>query len=268
MIQPLSLTPSDNWLASQPLTNEDRLTVLRRTPLRVVSWSMFPTIHKGDLLDVCAPNHLETGDIIVYLQNSDLICHRVKALPADGSLLTAGDANNGSGERVQRSQVLGKVVEIIRGDRRLSPSVTIRPSPFAILRCVVDHWKGCSWDRLRRWLRNVACWLRWHPALQRGLLILLRRWFTAHLTMSGSIGTLPAVRTLLVTGFPVRETDLQHVRRLLRPDQYPTVQVRLHHRVLGSLNMRTGERTLHPLAEGLGIDIYFNQLLRLWRLPY
>jgi hypothetical protein len=268
MIHPLIIRPSDGWFASSYLSNEDRLAILQRTPMRVVSWSMFPTILKGDLIEVCAPDHLTVGDIVVYLHGPVLVCHRVKALSTDGTLLTGGDAGEHVVERIEQSRVLAKVVAVVRGRKRLQISHSAHPSAFVLLRYLTDHWISRGREQLRRGLGNVARWLRRHPALQRALFAVLRRCFTAHVTVSGPVDTVPTERVLLVCQFPLREADLDLLRRSGAPDQWINVRVRCRRLLLGSLDTKTGEQTLHPLAEGLGFERLFDQLLHRCHLHF
>ncbi len=267
-IQPLIIRPSEGWFVSPHLPNKDRLTILQRTPLRVASWSMFPTIHKGDLLEVRAPDHLAVGDIVVYCHGSVLVCHRVKTLCSDGSLFTGGDAGQNAAERIEQSQVLAKVVAVVRGRTRLPVSHSTGQSALVLLRYMTDHWISRGREQLRRGLGTVARRLGRHAASQRALFTVLRRCFTAHVTVSGPIGTVPTERVLLITQFPLREAELELLRNAVDPDQEVKVQVRCRHLLLGSLYIKTGEQTLHPLAEGLGFERLFDQLLSRWRVRF
>src|SRR5437867_6139250 len=86
---------------------------------RVASWSMYPALHKGDQLTVepASTTSLQVGDVILFHQSGQLICHRVVAIQeteAGPRLITKGDAATGCGETIQPEQVLGKVVAVAR----------------------------------------------------------------------------------------------------------------------------------------------------------
>src|SRR2546428_13102703 len=54
---------------------------------RVASWSMYPAVWKGDQLTVepASPTSLQAGDVILFHQCGQLICHRVVALDTAGA---------------------------------------------------------------------------------------------------------------------------------------------------------------------------------------
>ena len=86
---------------------------------RVTSWSMYPTLRKGDQLTVepASPTSLQVGDVILFHQWDQLICHRVVALEKVGigaRIVTKGDAATGAGEVLDLGQVLGRVVAVRR----------------------------------------------------------------------------------------------------------------------------------------------------------
>ena len=45
---------------------------------KVASWSMFPTIHKGDLIEIEPVASLRVGDVVVFRSRDALVCHRVR----------------------------------------------------------------------------------------------------------------------------------------------------------------------------------------------
>jgi signal peptidase len=87
--------------------------------------SMFPLIQNGDFLTVRPFEGWDAkpGDVIFYLTRGDKsIVHRVIRIDSRNDhpvLITRGDASPSSRERVQKEQVLGKVIEIHRGNRRI-----------------------------------------------------------------------------------------------------------------------------------------------------
>jgi signal peptidase I len=86
---------------------------------RVVSWSMTPTIRKGDRLELGRVDALQVGDVIVYRQDRLFICHRIHR--SDGShLYLRGDANDGPSEEISTLDVVGRVTALLRDGRRLA----------------------------------------------------------------------------------------------------------------------------------------------------
>src|SRR2546427_2193665 len=70
---------------------------------RVASWSMYPAVWKGDQLTVepASPTSLQAGDVILFHQCGQLICHRVVALDTAGAwktVISKGGAGTAWGE--------------------------------------------------------------------------------------------------------------------------------------------------------------------------
>src|SRR5437867_4782348 len=87
--------------------------------LRVAGQSMSTVLWNGDQITVvpASPASLQEGDVILFHQSGQLICHRVVAIQeteAGPRLITKGDAATGCGETIQPEQVLGKVVAVAR----------------------------------------------------------------------------------------------------------------------------------------------------------
>lgn len=77
----------------------------------VVSDSMEPVLHRGDLLFVVSPAGIDVGDIAIYKRDASdfTIVHRVIAI--DGDIFTIkGDNNQRADPPVRRDQIIGKVV--------------------------------------------------------------------------------------------------------------------------------------------------------------
>jgi len=94
---------------------------------RAPGTSMHPTIRHGDLITVepVASSNLKRGDIILYRLRNDFIAHRlVNIEERNGCGLTfflRGDASTTCDAPVKPTQVLGKVVCLERGQRRIDP---------------------------------------------------------------------------------------------------------------------------------------------------
>jgi len=94
---------------------------------RAPGTSMHPTIRHGDLITVepVAASKLKRGDIILYRLQKSFVAHRlVNIEERNGCGLTfilRGDASTTCDAPVKPAQVLGKVVRVERGNRRLDP---------------------------------------------------------------------------------------------------------------------------------------------------
>ena len=94
---------------------------------RAPGTSMHPTIRHGDLITVepVAPSNLKRGDIILCRLQNGFIAHRlVNIEERNGCGLTfflRGDASTTCDAPVKPAQVLGKVVCLERGHRRIDP---------------------------------------------------------------------------------------------------------------------------------------------------
>ena len=114
--------------------------------------SMAPSVWPGDIVTIesVAAAELEPGDVALYERPEGVVLHRYMGA-GPGGLRFRGDARSIDDAPVQPAQVLGKVIAIRRGRRRLFParllnviarilSPLLRRSPLA--------WAGAQ--RLRR----------------------------------------------------------------------------------------------------------------------
>jgi signal peptidase I len=113
-------------LAAEALRSAGKLKV------RANGLSMLPTLWPGDVLTVQSirPEQADPGEIVLYLRRGRFFIHRIvdKPLSGDGThLITRGDCMAEDDPRVERSELLGKVIEVRRANsvfvpaRRLSP---------------------------------------------------------------------------------------------------------------------------------------------------
>jgi len=105
------------------------------------SWSMFPTIQKGDVLTIESTDRIRIGDVVVFPFMGALVCHRVKSIDAGGEIHTQGDAANRLDAPIQRQDILGKVTGIIRGHNRLVPAPAPHPSPADLMWMKIDFFQ-------------------------------------------------------------------------------------------------------------------------------
>jgi hypothetical protein len=145
------------------------LNQLRRTgreELRLLSGSMAPLLKPGDHVLVVLPSarRLWPGDLVVFQEGGQLVCHRLRAIYAPGRYLQKGDASL-QGGRLRREHVIGTPVHVRVGDR----IVRLRGGRFRILNTLLwlllvgrDFLCGCSrpipglrW-RCARWCNRIV----------------------------------------------------------------------------------------------------------------
>jgi hypothetical protein len=88
------------------------------TPL-VSSESMTPTLQIGDEIEIEQADNLRVGDVVVYRQDHQLICHRIHRIEGH-RLFLRGDATLGSFEEVDIRQTVGRVEHFLRNKQRMA----------------------------------------------------------------------------------------------------------------------------------------------------
>jgi signal peptidase I len=90
---------------------------------------MLPAVWPGDVLEVRRQEAAEVqpGDVVLYWRQGRLVAHRVvEKLSRQGGILliTQGDRMRQPDSPLAPPEVLGRVVEVTRGPRRVSPRLT------------------------------------------------------------------------------------------------------------------------------------------------
>jgi len=111
--------------------------------------SMLPTLWPGDILTVQSvrPEQVEPGEIVLYMRQDRFFIHRIVStdLRRDKAFLVArGDCMFEDDPAVDRSELLGKIVEVRRAGSTFTPMR--RFSPFHRLLA----WLFCHWSLFRR----------------------------------------------------------------------------------------------------------------------
>ncbi|MDP2157041.1 MAG: signal peptidase I [Nitrospirota bacterium] len=87
--------------------------------LNTRGFSMFPLIRTGDRIIIKSVRSPALGDVIVFKKNDELVCHRLRRIFVENGttfLQTKGDNQFKPDEPITSSEILGKVVEIDRGN--------------------------------------------------------------------------------------------------------------------------------------------------------
>jgi signal peptidase I len=147
----------------------DLPVVSHLSTLTITSWSMFPTIHKGDAIEVGPADPITAGDIVVFHHAGILVCHRVVGTDAGGDIRTQGDQATGQDPPVPRQDILGKVTAVIRRGRRFPPTVAPEASATDVFSMRMDlflgtlrarlhdaAWAGAAFLKRRAWVRQLA----------------------------------------------------------------------------------------------------------------
>lgn len=121
MIHLLPSLTLDGRFSAQDLPDALQLPLLNSMVVpRIVSSSMTPTIQKGDRLVLSPPTSLTVGAIVVFRNDTMLVCHRITAIDPQGTLSTRGDATQGACEVVQPGSVIGVVTGVMREGTHMS----------------------------------------------------------------------------------------------------------------------------------------------------
>jgi signal peptidase len=126
--------------------------------LRVVGTSMLPVLWPGDILLVHRhnPTEVNPGDVVVFRHGRRLVTHRVvHRTPCQKPIqwVTRGDRLKYDDAPVSSHELLGRVVSIQRGSRRLSPHLTFWNK---IGSSILSRSEFCT--RLLLRLRRIAMW--------------------------------------------------------------------------------------------------------------
>jgi signal peptidase I len=111
--------------------------------------SMLPTLWPGDVLTVQSvrPEQVEPGEIVLYMRHDRFFIHRIVSTDPrrdKACLVTRGDCMFEDDPPVDRSELLGKIVEVRRAGSTFLP--VRKPSPFRRLLA----WLFCHWSLFRR----------------------------------------------------------------------------------------------------------------------
>lgn len=92
--------------------NKTYANIFGYTFFEVATGSMEPTIDVGDAIIVKITNEVNENDIIVCNKDNAFITHRLIRIEEE-NFITKGDANNTEDEPMNKSDLVGKVVNII-----------------------------------------------------------------------------------------------------------------------------------------------------------
>ena len=187
LTQPIA---SDQLGLTDLLEISDLLIRSQTFRFRVASWSMYPVLRKGDRLTVepVSATSLQVGDVILYHNCGQLICHRVVALDtaeAGTRIITKGDAAIGCDAPLLPDQVLGRVVRV-RSSWHPPGNLTVRIDPLRMRLIQSAAQRLLALQRLRFYRRMMGPLLShffaYYVGIPEG-----RRWFRYHRIGGGDI---------------------------------------------------------------------------------
>lgn len=173
MIHLLPTLTLDGRFSARDLPDELHLPLLNSIVVpRILSSSMTPTIQEGDRLELSPPTSLTVGEIVVFRNDTLLVCHRVTSIDEQGALSTKGDATDGAGEVVQPGSVIGVVTGVLREGAHVSlgqrPHLSSAPAQPASL---TSHVQTVVVRSVTQCIRVLARF-----SLFQHMLALLLRW--------------------------------------------------------------------------------------------
>lgn len=222
----------------------DLPTVGHLSALKIVSWSMFPTIHKGDVIEVGPAEQIAAGDVVVFYLAGMLICHRVVGISAGDDICTQGDQATGQDPPIRRQDILGKVTAVIRGGRRFPPTVAPEASVADVFRMRMDLFLSTLQARLHGAALASAAFLKRRAWVRQMATLVLNKYVRFDIGIRAPIRLVQAYRFV-------------HFQEILHgscSSDDLIVMVRLGRYPLGTLNSASGELCVRRIAAGLGLE--------------
>lgn len=233
--------------------SEDLPRVSHLLVLKVTSWSMFPTIHKGDLIEIEPAASLRVGDVVVFRRGAALVCHRVTGLSSQ-EILTSGDSSTEPDEPVRRENLLGKVGAIIRRRQRRDPHFIPAPTRISVLQLHSDLLFG----RLQAWIiaEGLGLWqrLKRRSIIQRLMSYMLRKGVRFSVGVRASIRWMHAYRRYSLSRYPVQDEILDGIPPDFKQSDDLILLAHLGPYRLGTFQLPSGELKIRRPVTGLGLE--------------
>ncbi len=226
----------------------------------VASWSMFPTIQKGDVLVMEPPDQVRVGDVVVVPLIGALVCHRVKGFGGGDEVYTQGDSADAPDQPIRRHDLLGTVTTIARGRRRFAPAPIPLPSLAGLLRMRTDLFLTRVRERLASWaLRGIAL-LKERPVIRNWASFMLNKRVRFYLGIRAPVRSVPAYRFGIIPGLTLEDCSVEALPKECKVTDDLIFLARLGRHALGTFHPASGELRLRRAATGLGLEEYFRVL--------
>ena len=220
---------------------------------RVASWSMYPTLCKGDRLELGPTEPLHVGDLVVFRRPFGLVCHRLVARQ-EQVLLTKGDACSGDPEPVMLRDVLGIVVAVVRGSTRVVSADLATLPPPPPWRRIIDHLSVIILDRSRRGAHRLIRLGLQHSCLGELLASQAVQWASFERLTASPVQSL---HEALVPN-PTEPQSIQDGR----PDPRMILGIRLGPIRLGTFHQSTERLDIRPILAGTRLEFTLREALR------
>ena len=220
---------------------------------RVASWSMYPTLCKGDRLELGPAEPLHVGDLVVFRRPFGLVCHRLVA-QQEQDLLTKGDANSGAPEPVLFRDVLGIVVAVVRGSTRVATADLATLAPPPPWRRIIDHLCVTILDRSRQGAHRLIRLALQHSWFGRFLAGQMIRWATIERVTASPVQSLNQALIPNPAASPSHQDG--------RPDPSVILGIRLGPVWLGTFYRSTERLDIRPVLAGTRLEFTLREALR------
>ncbi len=233
---------------------EDHSVIHQLFSFKVISWSMFPAILKGDVIEIEPADKIQIGDVVVFRQMGALVCHRVIGLKAAGDLYTSGDQAEGPGTPTPRRDVLGKVTTITRGSKRVPLDSLPELSAASFIRMKGDRLLMEIHQRLLSLVLRGVEFLKQIPWVRGPLAFALSK------LVRVSVGVRAPIRSIQAYRFvPLRRSTLRNCSAAAwspagRTTDELILVAHLGRYPLGTFDPASGEVRLRRVAAGLGLE--------------
>lgn len=97
------------YLFQTKVLKKDFVNICGYTIFEVATGSMSGTIEAGDVIVVKLTKDVNLDDIVVYMQDKNLITHRIIKIEGE-NIITKGDANNTEDLPITINNIIGKVI--------------------------------------------------------------------------------------------------------------------------------------------------------------
>jgi len=220
---------------------------------RVASWSMYPTLCKGDRLELDPAAPLHVGNLVVFRRPFGLVCHRLVARQ-EQVLLTKGDANSGAPEPVMVRDVLGIVVAVVRGSTRVVTADLATLAPPPPWRRIIDYLSVIGLDRSRRGARRLIRLAFQNSWIGGFLASRLVRWATVERMAASPVQWLNEALAPNPTASPPHQGG--------RPDPSAILGIWLGPVWLGTFHQSAGGLDIRPVLAGTRLEFTLREALR------
>lgn len=218
------------------------------------SWSMFPTIQKGDVLTIDAADRIEVGDVVVFPLMGALVCHRVTRVDASGAVHTRGDAANRPDAPIQHQDILGKVTGIARGHDRLAPAFVPHPSSVHLAHMKLDLLWARMREHVRTWMLRCLAFLKHREWIKRIAVVILTRYVRFYLGIRAPIQSVRAYRFVPLSSVARDHMAIHVPPPGCRVTDDVLIQARLGRHRLGTWHPASGTMRIRRAAAGLGLE--------------